>query len=275
MKAYSRHRLILDKIGDSDSVSIDELIAATGASPSTVRRDIRVLEEAGQVVSLRGGAVRRDHRFTELPAAAKSLLNQPEKAAIARAAASLVEDGDTIYLDSGTTATSMLEYLQGTRVHVITSNTQVLAAQISPTISITMLGGDYLPDLGSIVGALTDRMLNDLFFDKAFVGTNGISRSAGITTFDMREANKKRLAHEHSQKTFVLADSSKLGQVSLCRAFELNDATVITEKYAEVLQGAHDFIVAPVQGTHDEENPKLSTVPSIDVAARTVQFGHG
>ncbi|MHA7191917.1 DeoR/GlpR family DNA-binding transcription regulator [Arthrobacter sp. MDT2-16] len=247
-------------------MSIDELIAATGASPSTVRRDIRVLEEAGQVVSLRGGAVRRDHRFIELPAAAKSLLNQPEKASIARAAASLVEDGDTIYLDSGTTATSMLEHLQGTRVHVITSNTQVFSGPISPTIDITVLGGDYLPDLGSIVGALTDRMLNDLFFDKAFIGTNGISRSAGITTFDIREANKKRLAHEHSQKTFVLADSSKLGQVSLCRAFDLIDATVITEKYAEVLQGAQDFILAPVSSFHDEENPQVPAAPPIETA---------
>jgi DeoR family transcriptional regulator, fructose operon transcriptional repressor len=263
MKPYSRHRLILDKIGDRDAVSIDELIAATGASPSTIRRDIRVLEEAGQVVSLRGGAIRLDNRFTELPAATKSLLNQPEKTAIARTAASLVKDGDTIYLDSGTTATSLLEHLKGTRVHVITSNTQIFSMPLSPTIDITVLGGDYLPDLGSIVGSLTDRMLNDLFFDKAFVGANGISRSAGITTFDIREANKKRLAHEHSQETFVLADSSKLGQVSLCRAFDLIDATVITDRYAEVLQGARDFILAPVEGSQDEKKPQLLNEPSI------------
>jgi DeoR family fructose operon transcriptional repressor len=251
MKPYSRHRVILDKVGDRDAVSIDELIAATGASPSTVRRDIRFLEDAGQLVSLRGGAVRLDDRPTELPAAAKSLLNQLEKTAIARAAANLVTDGDTIYIDSGTTATSMIEHLRGVNVHVITSNTQVFALPISPTIHVTMLGGDYLSDIGSIAGALTDRMLDDLFFDKAFIGTNGISRSAGITTFDPREANKKRLAHEHSRQTFVLADSSKLDQVSLCRAFDLADATVVTDKYAEVLQSAHDFLLAPI--TVDDE----------------------
>ena len=245
MKPYSRHRLILDKIGDSDAVPLDDLIAATGASPSTVRRDIRFLEEAGQVVSLRGGAVRLDNRPVEAPVAAKSLINRSEKLAIARAAAGVVEDGDTIYLDSGTTVTGMFEHLRGVRVHVITSNTGVFSIPVSPTINVTVLGGDYLPEIGSIAGAFTDRMLGDLFFDKAFIGTNGISRSAGITTFDPREASKKRLAHEHSRNTYVLADSSKLDQVSLCRAFDLASATVITETHADLLQYAHDYIVAP------------------------------
>ena len=140
----------------------------------------------------------------------------------------------------------MIQHLRDVQVHVITSNTQIFTMPISPKVTVTILGGDYLPSIGSIAGTLTDSMLRDLFFDKAFVGTNGVSQSAGITTFDLREANKKRLAHEHSGQTFVLADSSKLGQISLCRAFDLADATIITEKHSEILSAARDFIVAPI-----------------------------
>ncbi|WP_255521783.1 DeoR/GlpR family DNA-binding transcription regulator [Frondihabitans sp. VKM Ac-2883] len=202
------------------------------------------MEEAGQLVSLRGGAVRLDDRPVELPVFAKSLIKKAEKAAIGRAAAELVHDGDTVYLDSGTTATSMIQHLRGIRVHVITSNTQVFALPIDKKVQITVLGGDYLNEIGSIVGAMTDRMLGDLFFDKAFLGANGISRDAGVTTFDIREANKKRLAHEHSRETFVLADGSKLGQVSLCRSLDLSSATIITDEYADVLTAARAYLVA-------------------------------
>ena len=239
-----RQRLILDTIGTSEAVSIDDLIEATGASPSTVRRDIRSLEEAGHIVSLRGGAVRLDRRPAELPAAAKALINKDEKASIARAAAALVQNGDTVYLDSGTTATQMLPHLQLLDVHVITSNTQVLNAALASSMNITVLGGDYLHDLGSIVGTFTDRMLSDLFFDRAFLGANGIAASAGVTTFDVREANKKRLACEHSRETYVLADSSKFGRVSLCRALDLNQAAIITDTYDEILKSAKSYIVA-------------------------------
>ena len=244
MKPYSRHRLILETVGERDAVTLEELIAATGASPSTVRRDVRRLEQAGQLVSLRGGAVRLDDRPIELPASAKSLINKAEKDAIAREAASLVNDGDTVYLDSGTTATLITGHLRGARVHIITSNPQLFGLVLGPRIDVTVLGGDYLPEISSIAGPMTDRMLGELFFDKAFIGANGVSEAAGVTTFDSREANKKRIAHEHSRETFVLADSSKLNQVSLCRAFGLEDITIITDAYADVLQKARAHILA-------------------------------
>ena len=90
MKSFARHQLILDRVALGDSILIDDLVTATGASPSTVRRDIRELERSGQVVSLRGGAIRAEERAAELPAALKSQINRDEKVAIARAAAAMV-----------------------------------------------------------------------------------------------------------------------------------------------------------------------------------------
>lgn len=244
MKSYARQELILERVSSGQTVTLDELIDATGASPSTVRRDVRALEEAGRVVSLRGGAIRTDDKTVELPAAAKSLIHREEKLAISRAAAQLVQDNETIYLDSGTTALEMVRNLHGQRVHIITSNTQVLALPIPESITVTALGGDFLPDIGSVAGTMTDRDLSDLFFDRAFIGVTGVSAHAGITTFDIREANKKRIVQSHSRRTYVLADSSKFGKSSLCRAFGLGDCTVITDQNHELLREAGDSIVA-------------------------------
>ncbi|PZF10001.1 DeoR/GlpR transcriptional regulator [Curtobacterium sp. MCPF17_011] len=244
VKSFERHQLILDQASSGEPVTIDALIDATGASPSTVRRDIKALEESGRIVSLRGGAIRLEDAATEVPVAAKSLINPDEKRSIAEAAAALISDGDTIYLDSGTTATEVMRALHGITVHVITSNTHALALPIAPTVTVTVLGGDLLPDIGSVAGPITDRELNDLYFDKAFIGVTGIDADAGVTTFDIREATKKRVVHAHSRHTYVLADSSKFDHISLCHAFPLADCTVITDKQGDVLSAAGAAVIA-------------------------------
>ncbi|MBO0985506.1 DeoR/GlpR family DNA-binding transcription regulator [Rathayibacter sp. SD072] len=249
MKSFARHQLILDRVALGDSILIEDLVTATGASSSTVRRDIRLLEEAGRVVSLRGGAIRAQGRGAELPAAAKSLINHAEKVAIARAAASLVVDGDTIYVDSGTSLTEFMLALTDVRAHVITSNTQVLALVPPPAITVTALGGDYLPDIGSVAGTMTDRQLDELYFDRAFIGVTGIHAQAGVTTFDVREANKKRIVQAHSRETFVLADSSKFDVISLCRSFSLADCVVVSDSDGAVLSAAASSIIAPTDKT--------------------------
>lgn len=244
MKSFERHQLILDQAASGEPVTIEALIDVTGASPSTVRRDIKALEDIGRIVSLRGGAIRLEDSASEVPIATKSLINRDQKTAIAEAAAALVSDGDTIYVDSGTTATELMRALRGARVHVITSNTHALSLPLTPSISITALGGDVLPEIGSVAGPITDRELADLYFDKAFIGVTGIDADAGVTTFDIREANKKRIVHAHTRHTYVLADSSKFDQVSLCHSFPLADCTVITDADGDVLQHAGAAVVA-------------------------------
>jgi DeoR family fructose operon transcriptional repressor len=243
MKSFARHQLILDRVALGDSILIDDLVTATGASPSTVRRDIRELEQSGHVVSLRGGAIRAEERAAELPAAMKSKINRDEKVAIARAAAAMVVEGETIYVDSGTSLTEFMVALPNIAVHVITSNTQVLGMVPRPKVTVTALGGDYLPDIGSVAGTMTDRQLEDLYFDRAFIGVTGIEADAGVTTFDI-EANKKRLVQAHSRETVVLADSSKFDVVSLCRSFGLAACTVVSDRHAPVLDAAAAYVVA-------------------------------
>ncbi|HET6497794.1 MAG TPA: DeoR/GlpR family DNA-binding transcription regulator [Coriobacteriia bacterium] len=229
----------------SDEVSyIDELVEATGASPSTIRRDIVSMETSGLVTALRAGAVKANERLLELPASTKALINKNEKAKIAAAAARLVEDGDTIYIDSGTTALQMMQFLQNCRIHVVTSNTHVLAVAHDPKIRITMLAGEFLNDTGSVAGSLTERLLGDFFFDKSFLGASGCSGRAGVNTFDIREATKKRIVHQNSRDCYVLLDSTKFGTSTLCKALEISECRLITDEYHELLAQAKSYIIA-------------------------------
>ncbi len=254
MRVFDRQELILDRVAAGQPVLIEELVQATGASASTVRRDIHALENAGRVVSLRGGAIRAADRAAEIPAALKSRINRDKKVAIARRAASMVHSGDTIYVDSGTSLTEFMLALPAIDVHVITSNTHVLGMTFGTGVSVTALGGDYLPAIGSIAGTMTDRQLQDLYFDRAFIGVTGLHRDAGVTTFDIREANKKAIVQAHSRDTVVLADSSKFDVISLCRSFALSDCTVVSDRSAPLLEAAKGFVIATPDGKPDLED---------------------
>ncbi len=243
MIQYERRLRILGLLSDDEVVYLDDLVDALGVSPSTVRRDVAALADAGDVIALRGGAVRRNDRLSELPSATKVQINKAAKNAIAAAAAALVTDGDTIYLDSGTTTLQMMPLLRGRSIQVVTSNTQALPL-VPDGVRVALLGGDYLASIGSVAGSLTERLLADMFFDKAFLGASGLSLRAGVSTFDVREAAKKRLVHEHSSATYVLVDSSKLGTTTLHRAVPLEECIVVTDRYDELLESAKGYRLA-------------------------------
>ena len=83
------------------------------------------------------------------------------------------------------------------------------------------------------MGSITDNSLKDMFFDKAFIGATGYDLQSGINTPDSREANKKRIIKENSSEVYVLADSSKSGKRTMCKAMELSECTIITEQLKE------------------------------------------
>lgn len=240
MIPYERRTRILSLLSEDAFVLLDDLADALGVSGSTVRRDVAALADSGEVVALRGGGVRRTGRAAELSSSAKAELNLTAKRAIAMLAVKAVEDGDTVYLDSGTTTLQMLPLLEGRQIQIVTSSTQALA-MVPDGPRVLVLGGDYLASIGSVAGSWTERMLSDLFFDKAFLGASGCSRQAGVSTFDVREAAKKRLAHEHARETYVLADSSKFGVSTLHRALPVEECIILTERFDEVLESAKGY----------------------------------
>ena len=203
-----RKEEILKSIKKRDISYIKDLAAELNISLSTVRRDVAALEQEGSVIVMRGGAVK----------------------IIARKAAALVEDGDCVYVDSGTTTVGMLKYLQGKRITIVSSSTELLDNLPIKNAKCILLGGEVRDDLESVLGALTEKMISDMYFDKAFIGANGYIPDGGIYTYDDREARKKVIVKDHSKVVYVLMDTSKKNKYAFSKVFDLGEAILITEE---------------------------------------------
>ncbi|WP_302757480.1 DeoR/GlpR family DNA-binding transcription regulator [Ligilactobacillus salivarius] len=232
MIPFERQEKILDVLRENNLVKIDELLKyLDGVSMSTLRRDIKELEKSGKVESVYGGAVRYISDVDELPISKKSLINQKGKEKIATIASNLIVQGDSIYVDSGSNGTFLIEKIIEKSVTIYTTNTSILEHNFTDMkAKIIMIGGEYNPVTSSLTGPITEEVIRNLYFDKAFIGVNGVDINNGVTTPNLTEALKKRLIKSHSKKTYLLCDSSKFGVTANVRAFDIEDCTIISDK---------------------------------------------
>ncbi|NDL67321.1 DeoR/GlpR transcriptional regulator [Clostridiales bacterium F-3ap] len=225
-----RKQELLKQITQSDVAYIKDLSEELGISLSTIRRDLRALEEDGEIVVMRGGAVRIKNGDYDEPVARKRLINSEAKEIIAKKAAALVEDGDCIYVDSGTTTVAMLKYLPGRNITIVSSSTQLMENMPIKGATCILLGGEVRDDLESVYGTLTEKMIMSMHFDKAFIGANGYIEDGAIYTYDFREARKKEIVKDYSKTTYVLMDTSKKNKYAFSKVFELSEGILITEE---------------------------------------------
>jgi DeoR family fructose operon transcriptional repressor len=246
MIPYVRKKIILRELEIKEVVYIADLIPILEeTSESTIRRDMKQLAEEGKIELLQGGAAKLKRTSSyDMPLESKKFLNINEKERIARFAATLISNGEVIYIDSGTTTLGLVKYLLDKDIRVITSNTAVLSMLHDVAFSCHIVGGDVETALASVVGPVTENQLRDLYFDKAFIGATGFGLKSGITTPDFREASKKKIVMNNSAKIYLLADSSKYNNHALCKAFEISECTIITDKAIPDLDGVAEYIVA-------------------------------
>lgn len=250
MIPYERRQKILQLLEGREVAQLDEFCEALpDVSSSTVRRDLKTLEAEGQIVTLRGGGARLAQNTYDVPVHSKSVQNVEAKEQIARYAASLVLEGEAIYIDAGSTALRMIPHLKGKHITVITTNALILTAiqeagMTQADITCRVIGGDLLFSTASLVGTTTNNQLKSYYFDRAFVGISGVSVVAGMSTPDDREAEKKLIIREHSKHTYVLADSSKLNITTLCRVYRLGEVTLITDIDDPAYSSYGNYIVA-------------------------------
>ena len=245
MIPYERRRKLLEVLSKKELVDLDELFEELkSVSPSTIRRDLKILSDEGQIVQLWGGGVKLKQGSSDTPVHSRSIVHIKEKDLIAKCAAELVKDGEVIYIDSGTTPLRMIKYLRNKRITVVTTNTILLNELEGSRLQCIVLGGEVNKATASIAGSCTDNLLREMHFDKAFIGASGYDVAAGVNTPDYQEANKKRIVKTNSRQTYVLADSSKEGIVTMCTAFELADIVLITEKISENMSKYVQCIIA-------------------------------
>ncbi len=225
----NRLRNLVDQRG---VVSIRELGEALGVSDMTVRRDIALLERSGALQRTRGGALSMTHAAADRSWDERQVLETDAKTCIGIAAASLVNDGDSLFLSSGTTSLALARQLGDRRdVSVVTNSVQALVELMEmPGITVISTGGRAIRSGGHLSGTLASQALRQLRAAKAFVGASGITRD-GITNASLERGAIDRQMVEGSAEVYVLADHTKFGTASLALVAGLGDVTgVITDE---------------------------------------------
>ena len=228
-----REALILEALGNGVR-TISELAATLQVSEATVRRDLRTLEQRGALQRVHGGAVRVDDGEKREPLFhEKTSRRTAEKERIAERALELIEDGDSIYLDGGSTVLALARRLNNRRYLTIVTNSLMAAAELMESgHRLILLGGEFRPISRTLVGPLTAPVGESINIAKAFFGTLGLT-AAGLSTTDPNEAYTKMLIMRRAERSILLSDSTKFGHASLVASGELSLLnTIITDQAA-------------------------------------------
>ncbi|MGE7624787.1 DeoR/GlpR family DNA-binding transcription regulator [Viridibacillus sp. NPDC096237] len=228
MITAERHHIILDLLTRNGVVDLQNLVQRTKSSDSTIRRDLALLEEQGLLKRIHGGATLPYSKIDEPNIQEKSSKNLHDKQLIAEAAASMIRDGDCIYLDAGTTISEMIPFLINKKIAVVTNGLMHVDALTSENITTYVIGGRIKANTKAIVGSVAQENLKQYRFDKCFLGMNGIDIKFGFSTPDPEEAVLKKLAIELAEESFVLADKSKFKETFFAKVAEIENAGIIT-----------------------------------------------
>lgn len=232
MFAEERKSKILEIIKSDNSVRVSELSKLFNVSEATIRRDLIELEQAGCIVRTHGGAVSRNSTNFEPSFKEKQDKFLKGKEQIAKKAASLIEDGDTVTIDSGTTTQFISRYITAKGVTVVTNSVN-LADELSDRedIEVIVTGGILRSKTKAMVGPLAEEILKQLKVDKLFLGANGVSIKSGVTTPNIVEASTKRAMIEGAKEVYLVVDSSKFDEVNfslICNVSRID--YIITDK---------------------------------------------
>ena len=241
MLTDERQQLILDALETNKIVKSKDLMLELEASESTIRRDLQELEAQGLLKRVHGGAKRLAKVTDEPDMAEKATANLDAKKQVARYAASLVHEGDIIYLDAGTATYEMIPLLTQLKdVTVVTNSVYHASLLIQSGIPTLIIGGTIKLKTRATVDNFSLQHVSSLHFDKAFMGINSIHPEAGFTTPDPNEALMKTAAINQSERFYFLVDETKFNQVSFAKVAELDQGTVLTptlpDKIKEVYQ---------------------------------------
>lgn len=224
-----RKQLILDEINEKKFIQLEEMVQLLDSSESTVRRDFDELESEGHLRRVHGGAEVVTKLQAEESIQEKSIKNVQAKLEIAKKALSLIEDGDVIFIDAGTTTELLVDLLYQNDLTVVTDSIHHAAKLVDKNFKTIIIGGYVKNSTDASIGKVAVDQINQLNFDKAFIGMNGVDENY-LTTPDIEEAVIKKSIIENAQKAFVLLDASKLGQVSFAKVERVEKVIIITEQ---------------------------------------------
>ena len=227
-----RRDSIIQIIQKNGKVRVDTLSDKFDVSSVTIRNDLDFLEKKGIVHRTHGGALLRKSVYEDPSLEEKQQLYRKEKQRIGEKAVELIKDGDSILLDSGTTAMEIAQRLNGKKNLTVMTNAINLALKLGnpESMSVMLTGGLLRKESFSLVGPEAEATISNYYFDKLFLGVDGLDINFGLTTPNPMEAQLNRIMVERAQQVIAITDSSKFGRHSFSYICDVDViSTLITD----------------------------------------------
>lgn len=227
-----RRDSIIQIIQKNGKVRVDKLSDKFDVSSVTIRNDLDFLEKKGIVHRTHGGALLRKNVYEDPSLEEKQQLYRKEKQRIGEKAVELIKDGDSILLDSGTTAMEIAQRLNGKKNLTVMTNAINLALKFGnmESMSVMLTGGLLRKESFSLVGPEAEATISNYYFDKLFLGVDGLDIKFGLTTPNPMEAQLNRIMVERAQQVIAITDSSKFGRHSFSYICDVDViSTLITD----------------------------------------------
>ncbi|GKS81352.1 DeoR family transcriptional regulator [Ligilactobacillus pabuli] len=224
MLKRERLMLLLDMVNQNGIMTVKDLIEQLGVSDMTIRRDLDELADSGKLVRIHGGAQSvASSDATELSHVEKKELHLEQKQQIARRAAKMISEGDTIYIGPGTTQELIVHYVDDIAdLRVVTNSLPVFESWQNKNVDLVLVGGNFRERSGAFIGGLASDTLGDLKFNKSFVGVNGIHNESMMTA-NTEEGSAQAVAINNSLTKIVLADRFKINRDDFYQFYNLYD----------------------------------------------------
>ena len=220
-KISKRRQDIIDILSQEKKVSIADLSRRFDVSLVTIRSDLDVLAEEGKLMRMAGGAILPNENFANAPIIA----NYDKKIEIAKKAAALIQDGDTLFINSGTTTQLFAKELQHKKNLNVVTNSLSVATELGlfPSFRVILLGGSINSQYGFTYGADTQEHLTRFSADWAILSVDGISSDGDVSTCHAEEAIIDRIMIARAKKVLIVADSSKIGRTGFSYVERCNE----------------------------------------------------
>ncbi|MDQ0163785.1 DeoR/GlpR family DNA-binding transcription regulator [Aeribacillus alveayuensis] len=229
-----RKNAIIQELERTGKVKVLDFAEKFQVSPETIRRDLVILEEKGLLKRVYGGAVKKSYQAGEPPFLHRTTVNQEAKIKIGKAAANLIEDGDTVIIDVGTTMLEFAKAIENKEGITIMTNSLPVCSVLTEALNVKkfsgnvlLLGGQLNPKQQSIGGRLTEKMLEEFHVDKAFISAGGVSIDGGVSDYDLTESAVSQAMIQASKEVILLADYSKIGVDAFCKICPLEKVDVL------------------------------------------------
>ena len=231
-----RQTKILELLESNERVSIADIRETFDVSEMTIRRDLALLEQLGYLTRTHGGVIARNRLFLENSFPQREKEHIAEKKAIARRAVQIVQPGENVILDTGTTTLYIARELVklDMALTVATTSLAVASALFNSSIDVLIFGGFLRREIPDLMGPLTEKNLAEFHAHKLFIGCDGIIAADGLYTSDLNISQIEGKMVRSADRVIVVTDSSKFGKKSFVRYADIGLVhTVVTDTKAD------------------------------------------